>query len=301
MSACIKPYTNAAGQAFGCGQCLPCRFNSRRVWTHRLILESKQHEHNAFITLTYDDNHLPAGGSLDPKECRYWLDRMRKRVGYSSLRFYLVGEYGDLSFRPHYHVALFGFPCCEFGETRLDLRRRPLANCCQSCTIVHETWARGNIFVGELSIESAQYVAGYVTKKMTSKFDERLGGRYPEFSRQSRMPGIGAGAADDIASELLKFNLEQRSTDVPSELRYNRRKLPLGRYMKRKIRERIGRDLLEPKEVQLRRSEEMCSVREIEKRADPDQVKQLKEETRQAKAASMIARDKIRTKRKDTL
>lgn len=297
---CKNPISSPAGY-HGCGQCLPCRFNLRRQWTHRLLLEARQHAHNSFATLTYSDENLPAGGSLEPRATRYWLDRMRKRFGYGSFRFYLCGEYGESTFRPHYHVALFGIPSCEYGNTRQDVRGRPIADCCVFCSAVHDTWGKGNIFLGGLTEESAQYIVGYVTKKMTARDDPRLGGRHPEFSRQSNRPGIGAWAAHDIASDLMKFNLDLTQADVPSALRYNSRVLPLGRYMRRKVREAIGRDASEPKSSALKRSAEMRPLREAAKASSDGSVKKIIVEVNKGRVASFEARQRIFKQRKDGL
>lgn len=77
---------------------------------------------------------------------------------------------------------------------------------------------------------------------MTKKDDPRLQGRYPEFCRMSLRPGIGADAMHDVASVLLQFNLVDLQGDVPSSLRHGSRLLPLGRYLRRKLRTMVGKD-----------------------------------------------------------
>lgn len=235
---CRNPYIKG-GKAFGCGSCAPCLVNRRRMWTHRIMLESLMHRDNAFVTLTYDDEHLPKGGSLAPEEVRDWLKRFRKSIEPGRVRYYAVGEYGETSNRPHYHVALFGYPKCRFGNSRYSRERQ---ECCDVCDKVRNTWGLGNVFVGALETKSAQYVAGYVTKKMTRFDDPRLNGRHPEFCRMSLKPGIGADAMWDVASVLMQFNLVDTEGDVPSSLRHGRRLLPLGRYLRRKLRVMVGRE-----------------------------------------------------------
>lgn len=267
------------------------------------MLEASQHAYSAFATLTYSDEHLPADGSLNPLATRYWLDRLRKRTGYGSFRFYLCGEYGDSTLRPHYHVALFGFPPCVHGSTRLDVRGNPLSNCCEPCSVVHQTWSKGNIFLGGLTESSAQYICGYVTKKLSGNNDPRrqlLNGLHPEFSRQSNRPGIGASAAADIASDMMKFNLDQTQADVPSALRHGSRMMPLGRYMKGKIREQIGRVATAPKTVQLKNSEKMRPLLEAQK-ATSDGTKKLYQEVNRGEFSSFEARQKIFKQKKDQL
>lgn len=218
------------------------------------MLEATQHDNSAFVTLTYDDKNLqrlmtlrPSAlsgfPSLDPKAHRYWLDRLRKEIGYRQMRYYVVGEYGDETQRPHYHACLFGFATCERGRTK---RRpgfsRPLwRECCDRCRLVGTTWGKGDVDLGILETHSAQYVAGYTTKKLNAS-SEKLFGRYPERAWMSG--GIGSGALWEIASELMRYEkLDPRISqgDVPVTLRHGSKELPLGRYLRKKLRLMIGR------------------------------------------------------------
>lgn len=123
----------------------------------------------------------------------------------------------------------------------------------------------GNIDLGTLETNSAQYIAGYVTKKMTRKDHPDLEGRHPEFGRQSLRPGIGADMIPDIASTLLTFNLDTTQADVPSALRHGSRNLPLGRYLKKKLRKEIGKDEKAPQAVIDELQEKMRPVFEAAK------------------------------------
>lgn len=229
---CRNPFVQG-DTAFPCGQCMPCRLNRRRVWTHRLMLEQLQHGDSAFLTLTYDDDHLPVTNSLNPKHVQDWLKRFRKAIQPLKIRYYLVGEYGDASNRPHYHAAVFGFPTCDYGISRYSRTRD---KCCSTCELVRASWSLGHVFLGTLGEHSCQYVAGYVTKKMTSPDDARLNGRHPEFARMSLRPGIGYDALHDLASVILWLDLADWRTDVPSALRHGNRLMPLGRYLRRELR-----------------------------------------------------------------
>lgn len=129
------------------------------------MLEAALYSENLFVTLTYEDSKLPKGGTLDPRDTELWVKRFRERLRLEHglhCRYYLVGEYGDNTWRPHYHAALFGI---GIEHTKL----------------VHDTWGKGYTQAGPLTLQSAQYIAGYVTKKMTAKEDARLQGRAPEF------------------------------------------------------------------------------------------------------------------------
>lgn len=244
---CKNPF-----QGHGCGQCLPCRLNRRRVMTHRLMLESRLHEFNSFVTLTYDNAHLPEGGTLVPRHLELFLKLLRKRVYPRLIRFYGVGEYGEETFRPHYHLALFGISHLEWE-------------------LVQGCWPHGAVdnpvkrVLGTLTLDSAQYLCGYVTKKMTKECDPRLGGRYPEFARMSNRPGIGAGAIPAIAASLndsIGARYLSQNLDVPLFLKEGRKTLPLGKYLRSKLREETGFNQkdreLQLREIQLRELQSVC-------------------------------------------
>lgn len=190
----------------------------------RQVMESFMHEESSFLTLTYDNDHLPAGGTLVPKDFQDWLKRFRKWIAPDRVRFFGVGEYGDESGRPHYHASLFGVgECLE--------------------PVVRETWGKGHVMLAEFNEVTAQYVAGYVVKKMTAKDDLRLNGRHPEFSRQSNRPGIGASAMQVLADAVLTDQgLDEflATGDVPIRFQIGKRSFPLGRYLRQKLREEVG-------------------------------------------------------------
>lgn len=189
------------------------------------------HGDASFVTLTYDDQHLPADGSVSPKATQEFLKRLRERMRPRRLRFFLVGEYGDDTWRPHYHAALFGLPNCLRGRTE-----HRVAKCCQMCDLVRAAWAQGGIDCRELTMETAQYLVGYVAKKMTKCSDGRLSGRHPEFARMSLRPGIGAPAMEQVwqslSAGLAGRSLSTRQLRVPTVLKHGSRDLPLGRYLR---------------------------------------------------------------------
>lgn len=247
MFECRNPYIQGLA-ARPCGRCGPCLINVRRLWTHRLLLEKSLWSDNAFVNLTYSDEHmarLPNGTpTLDLTHHQKFLKRLRASIAPTRIRFFVAGEYGEKTWRPHLHYALFNFPTCARGRTlrKLESRSRPLWNeCCDTCRLVGTTWGYGDVDLGRLETGSAQYVCGYVTKKMTRNDDPRLAGRDPEFSRKSLKPGLGAWAMDELASEYLRLGLETMQGDVPVTLQHGRRHMPLGRYLRQQLRKKIGR------------------------------------------------------------
>lgn len=260
---CRKPFVKA-GAAFPCGQCMPCRFNRRRMWTHRIMLEGLCHVQSAFVTLTYSDDNLPVGGNLNPKHLQDWLKRLRAEVDPVKLRFYGVGEYGDVTMRPHYHVIIFGLAgCVRFRTMRRAGSGEPVwSECCDMCRIYGNSWGFGNVDVGTVTKDSASYVCEYTVKKMTSVDDNRLHGKHPEFCRMSLRPGIGADAMWDVASTMFEYGLDKSMIDVPLAVDQARAKMPLGRYLRTKLREYIGKDGGTPEEVLKEMAEEMRPLRE---------------------------------------
>lgn len=175
-----------------CGQCIGCRLDYARHWAERCWCESQLWPQNWFLTLTYDDDHLPTDGSLQPKEMQDYMKRLRQsfaRQGYGNIRFFLCGEYGGQTFRPHYHILAFNLPL-------LDLKwykNSPLGDAYYNSPSLSKLWENGFTVVGDLTPQSAAYVARYVQKKAGKQIDYEKLGVYPEFIRMSRRPGIGFG------------------------------------------------------------------------------------------------------------
>lgn len=201
------------------------------------MLEAGLQLDNCFVTLTYRDDPY----SLEPKHHRQFMDALRKRLSPLKIRFFAVGEYGDKNQRPHLHYALFGYPSCQKRSTR-----RRNFRCCPACDLLEDVWGKG--FVENLPLEmgSARYVARYVIKKMTRYDDPRLHNRHPEFSRMSLKPGIGAGVLEAVASIITRYNLLTPEGDVPVTLRHGTTEWPLGRYLRRALRKRLGLDQRAP-------------------------------------------------------
>lgn len=175
-----------------CGKCAECRKKARQDWSTRIQNEASMHDENAFITLTYNNACLPLNDEGKPTlryvDVQLFLKRLRKaifeRYG-KKIRFYCVGEYGTKFSRPHYHLIIFGH---GFFETRKPIRKR--GNFLDYIDeIVGDCWKYGYHTVNDYTPSSANYVSGYVTKKLTS--DKIYDGIEPEFHRMSRRDGIG--------------------------------------------------------------------------------------------------------------
>lgn len=172
-----------------CGQCIGCRIDRTQDWATRIVHEASLHELNCFITLTYDDDHLPPGRTLVKKDFQDFMKRLRKQHD-GKVRYFAVGEYGDLDERPHYHACIFGL---DFADKRPHTKNGQGDQLYKS-ELLQKLWGKGFCLVGSLSPQSAAYVAKYCVKKVNGDLaDSHYRGRQPEFGLMSLKPGIGAG------------------------------------------------------------------------------------------------------------
>lgn len=154
----IEPYQ---GLEIPCGYCILCRAEQARQWAVRISHEAQMHEENSFLTLTYDDQHLPPNGGLRYSDLQKFWKRLRKKYGKQSLRYYAVGEYGDRSLRPHYHAIVFGK---AFTEGKI-----PVTDELWTTAALERDWGLGQVRVGNVTLGTASYCASYVTKKLAQK------------------------------------------------------------------------------------------------------------------------------------
>ena len=190
-----------------CGQCIGCRLERSRQWAVRCVHEASLYENNCFLTLTYDDAHLPSDLSLNLVHFQNFMKRLRKRYG-KGIRFFHCGEYGENFGRPHYHAIIFNFDLPD----RVLWSQRDGVNL-YSSDILRSLWPYGFSSVGDVTFESAAYVARYVIKKVTGanaddhySFVDELTGqvftRCPEYTTMSRRPGIGKGWIDKFLPDV---------------------------------------------------------------------------------------------------
>lgn len=182
-----------------CGQCIGCRLEHSRQWAIRCMHEKLMHEENCFLTLTYDDKSVPEGYTLVKRDFTLFMKRLRKRLakGKRRIRFYACGEYGETTLRPHYHAILFGV---DFADKQL-WRETRRGDKLYTSPMIDEVWGKGMNVLGDVTFESAAYVARYVVKKVRGpdawqhyQWVDSAGviyDRVPEYTNMSRMPGIG--------------------------------------------------------------------------------------------------------------
>lgn len=245
--------------------------------------EASLHEESSFLTLTYDDEHLPYQGQLVYPHFQDFMKRLRYHTG-KKLRFYMCGEYGETHDRPHYHAILFGH---AFFDDRLLLKRTS-AGSLYSSALLDSVWKRGMCSVGDVTFDSAAYVARYVVKKVNGARAEehytRVDGitgevyqKVPEFSRMSlQNGGIGAGWLEKYSSDVI---------NAGAVMTYNvARGVP--RYYNKMLEERtdFSRDLLDITRC------ERAKLRSVHANDNSYERMRVKEE---------VLKAKIRTKARD--
>lgn len=151
------------------------------------------HAENSYITLTYNEENLPANGSLDVTDWQKFMKRLRKKR--PPIRYFHCGEYGDVDNRPHFHACLFGY---QFKDLKLWKKNKNGDNVYRSAEL-EEVWTNpdtgipmGFATVGAVSFQSAAYVARYIMKKINGeRAADHYMGRKPEYVTMSRRDGLG--------------------------------------------------------------------------------------------------------------
>ena len=200
--------SNGNRMSVPCGQCIGCRIDRSREWAIRIKHEASFHQENSFITLTYAPEHLPYDGSLRPGDFQRFMKRLRKELDPKKIRFFHCGEYGDRLSRPHYHAVIFG----HAFDDRHPVGTGPSGTVYSSPQLAR-VWGKGFVTVGDVTFESAAYVARYVTKKVNGKQKDQhyevvntqtgeIHPVHPEYATMSRRPGIAKEWFEQYASDV---------------------------------------------------------------------------------------------------
>jgi hypothetical protein len=168
-----------------CGQCIGCRLDHSKMWATRCVHESRLHEENSFITLTYSDEEMPIDRGLRIEHLQKFMKRLRKFISHKKIKFFACGEYSPQKKRPigpfnpyeylgegqrpHYHACIFGhdFPDKELWSVRDDISIYVSSS-------LNDLWGKGHCTTGDVTFESAAYVARYALKKINGEGREKL-------------------------------------------------------------------------------------------------------------------------------
>lgn len=196
-----------------CGQCTGCRLERSRQWAIRCVKEASLHDENTFITLTYNEETIPENGSLQKQDFQKFMKRLRKKID-KPIKYYMAGEYGEETNRPHYHACIFNF---DFNDK--ELFKMYNGNPLYISDTLDSLWPLGHHTIGQLTFETAAYTARYCMKKVMGKgldaIDETTGLKpyekinyygeiiqiQPEYNNMSLKPAIAREWIDQYGDE----------------------------------------------------------------------------------------------------
>lgn len=209
-----------------CNNCIGCRIARSQEWATRLMHESQMHEKNCFITLTFNDEHLPENYSVSKRDTQLFMKRLRKHLEPSKVRFFAVGEYGDLNLRPHYHLIIFGH---DWPDKQLHTRCPDTGVQLWTSAELATLWSFGFSTSGDVNYKTAAYCARYVLKKINGDrapdhytrfhpFNNTLHLVEPEYITMSTVPGLGETWFHKYKSDVFPSDflvVDGRQTRVP--------------------------------------------------------------------------------------
>lgn len=195
--------------------------------------EAQMHEENTFITLTYNDDHLPKNGALQHVHFQKFIRALRQKTR-KNIRYFMCGEYGELNGRPHYHAILFGY---EFPDAYLWRNRKGRKD--YRSDLLDSLWNKGHAEIGPVTQQTTQYVARYIIKKQSRDRNQadypitdtetgEIKGRQQEYTKMSLKPGLGATW------------LEANLTDVfPKDIciTNDKKQIPVPKYYRRLLKQ----------------------------------------------------------------
>lgn len=283
-----------------CGQCIGCRIRQREDWTTRIELEARDYpkEEVWFITLTYDDDHVPGmivktgeimrkvqytwkPGEKRPssvqillyEDIQKFLKRLRKAYR-GKLRYFVAGEYGEQTARPHYHMILYGW-----RPTDLENLYKIHHNGYYTSKWLSNLWGMGQIQIAQAVPETYRYVAGYVTKKMY-EIDGKKANAYYElgqtkpFACMSLKPGLGDHYYQEHKAEIWRQGYIQCTNGKQAQIpRYYEKQMEAENPQRLwRIKQNRQKNAIEQKRLQLEK-QDYKTVLETKERVTKKQTK----------------------------
>lgn len=216
----MRHKTTGENLVLPCGRCPDCLGRRVSGWSYRLLLTERFCKSSHFVTLTYDNEHVPKSSrkflTLCKRDVQLYFKRLRKRVSVldpeAKIKYYAAGEYGSLNWRPHYHLILFNADKLSIEKAWCDEQGRPI----------------GTVDIGTVTGASVGYTLKYITKPKRvpcHRNDDRL----PEFALMSK--GLGVEYVTDQMKAYHKADLFNRMFVTTAD----GKKVSMPRYYKDKI------------------------------------------------------------------
>lgn len=190
-----------------CGKCIACQNNRRSSWVLRNRYQNLHSESSIFVTLTYSDENIPLTKNqeftLDYEDVKKFMKRLRKKFPDSSLKYFLCGEYGSHTFRPHYHAIIYNLPLLTNGKDFIEYYNK----------IIADTWSLGHV----TSSVVTDARIGYITKYIIKSDEDRKKYQESEIKHPKLLVsrGIGEGLEARVSSQSGTLRFFGRSYCVP--------------------------------------------------------------------------------------
>ena len=225
-------YSSRPTKTVPCGKCVECLNTRVNSWAFRLLEELKVSSSAVFLSLTYDDDHLPLADVtnhytnyetgeiteyhyknvpvLNKKDYQLFFKRLRKTTS-NKLKYYACGEYGSSTHRPHYHAIIFNLPQSSLKNP----------------SIIEKAWGNGYVGFGDCNIATIKYTCKYIMKGLKRKNTTRP----PEFALMSKKMGLA-----HLTPQMLKYykNHMTNAVTLPGGA-----KTPLPRYFRDKVFDKV--------------------------------------------------------------
>lgn len=223
MAQCLTPFyvkdRNKDEIPVPCGKCPNCKARRVSAWSFRLMQEEKRAQSAHFVTLTYDTLYVPISKrgfmTLNKRDCQLFFKRLRKANKGRTIKYYLAGEYGGRTKRPHYHIILFN----------AELKT------------IQPAWNLGQIHYGAVSAASVGYCLKYISKGTTVPLHKN-DDRHREFSLMSK--GLGENY---LTKAMIAWHLADMNNRMYCNLEEGK-KIAMPRYYKNKVYNEDQRDLV---------------------------------------------------------
>ena len=231
----LNPSEFPDGLLVPCGKCLLCKIHKRKEWSLRMLHELSYYDDSIFITLTYNDDHLPENNSLVKNDLVKFFKRLRRDLSRSekprSIKYFACGEYGSEEFteRPHYHAIIFGLSLSVYDKQ-----------------LISSNWSYGFVSFGIAEADSIRYVAQYIDKKYYGDMEVEKytnTGRIPVFKLSSL--GMGKRYCEEHREQLTQLKHITLNGVKHSIPRYYLDKLGLPREEMHQNAEEAEKDVVE--------------------------------------------------------
>lgn len=163
-----------------CGKCESCKLNRSKEWANRIQKETKYHKECWFFTMTYNEENIKYAANdkgvwatLVKRDVQLFWKRMRKAYKGQPKKYYVAGEYGPKTSRPHYHAIIFGLEINDLKICKISQGNK-LGDTYWSSEKIDKIWGMGNVIIAKATYETANYVARYTTKKQYNKEDKNV-------------------------------------------------------------------------------------------------------------------------------